>query len=429
MDFIEQFAALGVKIPDLLLPAPDTDLKKWAVIACDQFTSDAGYWDGVREFVGEAPSTLNLILPEAFLDSPALDDRISAIHRTMRRYLDDGIFAESKQSLVLVERRTAYNRNRHGLMLCLDLEHYDYTGQKKSLVRPTEETIQSRIPTREKIRHGAPLEFPHILVLINDPDNRVIGPLVEAKPSLVKLYDADLMMDSGHLRGWRVRDIPLLSKIRDGLQSLIDPLQKDPFLFALGDGNHSLAAAKSVWNKVKENHDGPVPENHPARFALVEVVNLFDPGLEFEPIHRVLFGVKTRQFLSFLSSRYRVRLAEGERHFPLNGPGQVAGMLSDTFTGRLIIENPESPLVCANLQKAVDEYLRENPETKIDYVHGADTAESLGWQADNLALFLPPMRKTEFFKTIEVMGTLPRKAFSMGEATEKRFYLEGRRIL
>ena len=290
---------LGIQIPQMYLPQTGTDLTKWAVIACDQFTSQPEYWNDVEKIVGDAPSTLNLTFPEVYLEKPGGEERIKNIQSNMRKYMDEGIL-QPHDGLVYVERTVA-GKTRKGIVLCLDLEAYDYNKGSSSLIRATEGTIVDRLPPRMKIREGALLELPHILVLIDDPNRTVIEPLMAAKPKLEKLYDFDLMLESGHLTGYAVNQ-EFEDQVVDALRGLAKPetfaakygIDKDQpvLLFAMGDGNHSLATAKAIWEKMKPQ----VGMDHPARYALVEIENVHDEGLEFEPIHRVLFGLKKDLF-------------------------------------------------------------------------------------------------------------------------------------
>ena len=290
-------AALGVQMPKILLPKPGIDLAKWAVIACDQFTSEPEYWQQVAETVGDAPSTYHITLPEIYLDTPEEDRRVQQIRAHMQDYLDRDLFVEH-EGFILVER-TVGGKTRYGLMLALDLEQYDYNKGSTSLIRATEGTILERIPPRVRIRSGAPLELPHILVLIDDPARTVIEPLVAARAELPKLYDFELMLGSGHLRGYSVADPVRTTQASTALAQLAAPTVfadkyslapgRAVLLFAMGDGNHSLATAKAIWEQIKAREG---VSDHPARYALVEVENIHDVGLAFEPIHRVIFDVK-----------------------------------------------------------------------------------------------------------------------------------------
>ncbi|HJS19265.1 MAG TPA: DUF1015 domain-containing protein [Anaerolineales bacterium] len=431
---------LGIQIPQVYLPKPGTDLTQWAVIACDQFTSEPEYWKEVEKIVGDAPSTLNLTFPEVYLEKAGGEQRIQTIQDSMRKYMDDGIL-QPHDGLVYVER-TVGGRTRKGIVLCLDLEAYDYTRGSSSLIRATEGTIVDRLPPRIKIREGATLELPHILVLIDDPQRTVIEPLSAAKSRLEKLYDFELMLESGHLAGYAV-DQELENQVVEALRGLANPetftekygLDKGQpvLLFAMGDGNHSLATAKAIWEKMKPQ----VGMDHPARYALVEIENVHDEGLEFEPIHRVLFGLKKTLFAelektfganfsykSVSSAQEMVKAvdsAEGENQaIGLVGGGRDFGVIE--------IANPSSNLPVGTLQSFLDVFLKEGGAEKIDYVHGQDVTVKLGSQPNNASFYLPGMSKSDLFKTVILDGALPRKTFSMGEAREKRFYMEARKI-
>lgn len=434
---------IGAAVPEVWLPKPRTDLKKWSVIACDQYTSQPEYWREVEELVGQAPSTLNLTFPEIYLESPGKEERIQNIQSTMRRYLDDGLL-EPHQGIVYVERRVS-GRRRKGIILCLDLERYDYSQGSKSLIRATEGTIVDRLPPRMKIREGATLELPHILVLIDDPERTVIEPIAAGKPALEPLYDFDLMFDSGHLTGfllsqqWEVQVTAALAALaapqafgrKYGMGN-----EAAVLLFAMGDGNHSLATAKAVWEKMKPR----VGMAHPARYALVEIENVHDEGLVFEPIHRVLFDVQS-DLLEALRSRFgaamrysstssademamRVDTQAGAEH----SIGIVQGAQPAKF-GVIEIAKPSSSLPVGTLQAFLDSYLKEGGAKKVDYLHGAEVLVQLGSQNGNAGFYLPRMGKASLFKTVILDGALPRKTFSMGEAREKRFYMEARKIV
>ncbi len=439
---MKKYDDLGILIPEVQLPKSGIDLKKWAVVACDQFTSEPEYWREVEKIVGDAPSTLNLTFPEVYLEAPGKDARIQNIQSCMRKYLDEGIL-EPRAGLIYVERSVA-GKTRRGLVLALDLENYDYTRGSSSLIRATEGTIIERLPPRMKIREGAALELPHILVLIDDPGRTVIEAAGAAKSRLQKLYDFDLMLDSGHLTGYAV-DEALENQIVAALRGLASPQAfaakygigsgKPVLLFAMGDGNHSLATAKAVWEKLKPT----VGMDHPARYALVEIENVHDEGLEFEPIHRVLFGLK-KDLMSSLQSFFgkdlaytrlsgademvqRVDAAEGAKHLI----GLVLGGAQPEY-GLLEISHPASNLPVGSIQAFIDPFMKEGGADKIDYVHGSDVVRRLGAQAGNAAFYLPAMSKSALFKTVILDGALPRKTFSMGEAREKRFYMEARKI-
>jgi hypothetical protein len=433
---------IGIQIPQVYLPKPGTDLAKWAVIACDQFTSQPEYWNEVEKIVGDAPSTLKLTFPEVYLEQPDGEDRIKNIQATMRKYMDEGIL-QPHDGLVYVER-TVDGKTRKGIVLSLDLEAYDYNKGSSSLIRATEGTIVDRLPPRMKIREGATVELPHILVLIDDPHRTVVEPLSAAKSKLEKLYDFDLMLGSGHLTGYAVNE-EFENKVIEGLRELAQPetfatkygIGKDQpvLLFAMGDGNHSLATAKAIWEKIKPE----VGMDHPARYALVEVENVHDEGLEFEPIHRVLFGLKKDLFVELEKTFgenlvYKPAASAEEMVQAVDsavGEEQVIGLVGGGRSrefGVIEIANPSSNLPVGTIQAFIDSFLREGGAEKVDYVHGEDVTVKLGSQPNNAGFYLPGMSKSDLFKTVILDGALPRKTFSMGEAHEKRFYMEARKI-
>ncbi|MBI4701044.1 MAG: DUF1015 domain-containing protein [Deltaproteobacteria bacterium] len=428
---------LGVAVPEVLLPAPGTDLQKWAVVACDQYTAEPDYWRRVDELVGQAPSALRLIYPEAFLGEKDPEARIAGIRRAMQAYLDRGLLVPY-DGLVYVERQISTG-TRRGVVLCLDLEQYDFRRGSQSLVRATEATIVERIPPRVKIRRGAPLELPHIMVLVDDAEDRVLGPLAEAKRRLEPLYDFDLMMGAGRLCGWRVGDRRLEQAVMDGLAALAHPEAfacryglgepRPVLLYAMGDGNHSLATAKAIWDETKQG---------PARWALVELVSLHDPALVFEPIHRVLFGLSggadpVAALQQRHGARCRVRpvgaVAEMKAAIEARAPGRHRiGVVRPSGCAVVEVRDPDALLAVGTLQEVLDGFLEDAGTARIDYVHGAAAVESLGRHEGNAGFYLPAMDKRDLFKSVIWDGVLPRKTFSMGEAHEKRFYLECRRL-
>jgi hypothetical protein len=431
---------IGIQIPQVYLPKPGVNLTKWAVIACDQFTSEPEYWNEVERIVSAAPSTLRLTFPEVHLEKSGEEDRIQNIQLAMRSYLSDGIL-QPRDGLVYVER-TINGRIRKGVMLCLDLERYDYNKGSSSLIRATEGTIVDRLPPRIKIREGAALEFPHILVLIDDPNKTVIEPLAEAKGKFEKLYDFDLMLDSGHLAGYAVK-AEFEERVIAALRGLADPetfaakygvgTDEPVLLFAMGDGNHSLATAKAIWEKIKAEAGA----DHPARYALVEIENVHDEALEFEPIHRVLFGLKKDLYAEmqaiFGGDLSYTPVAGGaemiQRVNNADGGKQVLGLVGGgRGFGVVEIANPSAHLPVGTIQAFLDSFLKNGGAEKMDYVHGEDVVERLALQDGNAGFYLAGMHKNELFRTVILDGALPRKTFSMGEAREKRFYMEGRRI-
>ena len=382
---------------DILLPKGEYD--KWAVIACDQYTSDKEYWEDVENIVGSAPSTLNLILPEIYLGET--DSRVEKINKTMADYLKDNVFNTIKDSMVYIEREITGGGIRKGVLGLIDLAEYDYNPGSSALTRATEQTVAQRIPPRVRIRKDAPLEFPHILLFIDDPEDKVIS---FDKTELETLYNFDLMKKGGHIEGYRLEKAHQ-SKVNENLAELV----REGLLFAVGDGNHSLATAKECCNLSK---------NPAARFALVEVVNIHNPAIEFEPIYRVLFGVKTDEIITYLNKRNSVETGDKTHNFTVvDKNGEVELQLV-----------PTSKLPVGTLQGYLDDYLAQHPEIEIDYIHGVDATRKL-CEADNTVGFLfDGMGKDELFDAVIQDGSLPRKTFSMGHADDKRFYIEGRKI-
>lgn len=429
---------VGVLVPKVMLPPRGTDFSKWAVVACDQFTSQPAYWQQARAYIGDAPSTLDLILPEAFLGKPDEPERIASIRQKMREYLDGGVLRELPEGFVLV-RRTAAGNTRCGLVLALDLECYDYQKGSTTLIRATEGTIVSRIPPRLRIRAGAPVELPHILVLIDDPNRTVIEPLMQKAETLEPLYDTDLMLGGGHITGWLVDDPKDVTGVLDALQALTDPAafrkkygDHAPLLFAMGDGNHSFATAKANWEQIKATLPEAERATHPARYALVEIENVHDDGIVFEPIHRVVFGIGGKPGIEALAAILKrqngdVSVSYGAAQQASGGKTHTIPFYTDGMAGTITVTGCTSQLAVGTLQNAIDVLLREQPG-EVDYIHGDAVVRSLCERPDAMGFLLPAMQKSELFPTVVFDGALPRKTFSMGEANEKRYYLECRKI-
>ncbi|MGI5987798.1 MAG: DUF1015 domain-containing protein [Dysosmobacter sp.] len=408
------FDAVGFYPADILLPR-GADMNKWAVIACDQFTSQAEYWQAVEAAVGDAPSTLRLILPEARLGQEGEADEIAAIHNAMTSYLERGLFRTLPRSMVYVRRTQTDGRVRQGLVGMVDLEQYDFTPGSGALIRATEGTVLSRIPPRMAVRRGAPLELPHVMLLIDDPEHTVIEPLA-AGEGMEPLYDFDLLQGGGHLHGSRLTEAQM-EQTAQALARLAGG-EEHPMLFAVGDGNHSLAAAKACYEERKAS--APEGAVLPERFALVEVVNCHDPALTFEPIHRCLFGVEPEAVLSALLAYYPgAHRGEGEGH--------TVSFTWSGGSGTITVPQPRAHLAVGTLQTFLDDYLASHAG-RLDYIHGEEAARSLGRRSGNLAFCLPAMEKSQLFPTVMADGVLPRKAFSMGEARDKRYYVEARRL-
>lgn len=428
---------LGLRIPEILLPK-NIDLSTWSVIACDQYTQDKDYWKNVEEKAGNKPSTLNLILPEVYLGSPDKADRIKKIRQSMKDYLDTGVFADAKKCFIYLERKTAFGRTRKGLVAQIDLETYEWKPFSKANIRATEATIVERIPPRMEIRKGAPLELPHIMLLVNDKDDLLVG---ANKPTdgRAPIYDDDLMANGGHITGWALESKADIEGVEKAL-NLIAEKNASPdgstFLFAVGDGNHSLATAKAVWDEYKKEH--PEDKDSPVRYALIEIVNIYDTGLTFEPIHRVIFNIDNETLIKKLAEKLNGNIKA------LDDADKVIKAVKDSWANfgffyldsegkqkNVLLETKIKELAVARLQPEIDAFLKELPDqskAEIDYIHGTDEVLKLGSKENSLGILLPPIAKDSFFETINGRGPLPRKSFSMGEADEKRFYLECRRL-
>ncbi len=430
----------GFRLPQTCLPRYDIDLKKWAVVACDQYTSEPAYWHEVAREVGDAPSTLHLIFPESHLGAADAPERIRQIQQAMQRYLAAGLFRDH-DGAILVER-TVHGRTRRGLLLELDLEHYDFSAGSTSLIRPTEGTIVARLAPRIEVRRDAELELPHILVLIDDPGHTVIEPIAAARDALIKLYETELMQRGGRVAGYAV-DAAHADRAVRALAALADPQAfaarygvppgTPPMLFAVGDGNHSLATAKSIWDSAK----GSVGMDHPSRYALVEVENIHDPALHFAPIHRLLFDVTAdvRQALASALGRnvscvdVASAAAMRERVQGARGPHQTVGLVGPGARFCVVeVAEPQSSLAVATVQAFVDGLIEQGGATHVDYVHGDEVLEQLAMSAGCIGFHLAGVSKSDLLRRVVHEGPLPRKTFSMGEAHEKRFYVEARRI-
>ncbi len=414
------------KPADILIPQ-NIDYTKWSVVACDQYTSEPEYWDKAAQIVGDRPSTLKIIFPEVYLDDENDDERIENINAEMRKYLNSGLFRELKDSLIYVERTQSNGRTRKGVIGMLDLEEYDFTKGSQSKIRATEGTIVERIPPRQRVRRNAPLELPHIIMLIDDRKKTVIEPLEAKKADLEKLYDFDLMLGGGHLTGYLVS-----GKAKSDIISAIDAFEnteefekkygvsgKGVLAFAAGDGNHSLATAKTCWEEIKKTLSPAEAEIHPARYALVEVENIHDDALEFEPIQRVVFGCDPEKLLSSLVSYYNASYEDNR--------GQKIRYTYGGKSGAVYVKNAPSNLPVGTLQLFLDKYIAENG-CRIDYIHGDDVVERLTGESGTIGFMVDRMEKNELFETVIKDGALPRKTFSMGEAADKRYYFECRRI-
>ena len=415
------FDRVGIRPARILLPAPAVPRETWACIACDQYTSEPEYWQKAFDRIGDAPSALRLILPEVYLKES--EQRIPAIHAAMASYLKEGLLVPGVDPGFVLCERTVPSGSRLGLVCAVDLEQYSFEKGSLPLVRPTEQTIASRLPPRLVIRRGAPVELTHIMILIDDPGRTVLEPLRAKKDSLRKLYDFDLMLDGGHLKGWAVDQPADLDHVDSALNRLLDSLGENPLLLAVGDGNHSLATAKAYWNELREGLSEAERENHPARFALCEIVNIHDEALLFEPIHRVVTGTDPDALLAGWQAYAAARgmtldAVEGHRFTVVSAKGD-----------RIVtVGNPEGAIPCETIQKFLDDFLARHPEAEIDFIHGEQSLRTLANAPGAVGFLLPEIDKNSFFSDVKKLGVLPRKTFSMGEADEKRFYMEAKEI-
>ena len=394
----KKFEAIGMKPADILLPKAGTDMTRWAVVACDQFTSQPEYWAEVDRIAGDAPSTLRLILPESKLNDPDVEDHIADINRSMEDYLAKDIFTTLKDSIVYIERTQS------------------------------DGTVLERIPPRVRVRKDAPIELPHVMLLIDDPQKTCVEPITAAKEAMEPLYDFELMMKGGHLRAWKLSEAQ-----KDALADALEHAASDeamrqkyglggvaPLLFAVGDGNHSLATAKTCYENLKKVTPEDQWADLPARYALVEIENLHDDSLKFEAIHRVVFNVDPEKLIAAFKDFYP-NAHEGQ------GVGHTIAYTWAGGTGYLTVPNPRVQLAVGTLQNFLDAYLKENGG-EVDYIHGGKVTDELGAKPGNIGFKLPAMGKDQLFKTVIADGVLPRKTFSMGHAEDKRYYVEGRKI-
>lgn len=390
---------------DILLPKDNFD--KWAVIACDQFTSENEYWDEVEKIVGDAPSTLKITLPEIYLSRNNVKERIKSINETMEDYLNSDVFVEYKDAMIYVERLQSDGKIRHGIVGAVDLNDYDYHKGSNALIRATEQTVLERIPPRVEIRKGAMIELPHVLILIDDPMKTTVEAVAAKKDEMTLLYDFELMLGGGHVKGYLLTK-DLEEQVSNSLAALVN--KEDAFLFAVGDGNHSLATAKECYN-LNKNTDSK---------ALVEVMNIHDDALEFEPIYRVVFGVDrnalTEGLLSFSGGEYT---GEDAHSFDI---------MIDGKKEKTVSVKPCSKLPVGTLQAFLDVWSKEHPETVVDYVHGKDSVTALSKTENTVGFIYDGMTKSQLFPAVKIDGALPRKTFSMGHARDKRYYIEARRI-
>ncbi len=443
MKKIEDF---GLRIPEILLPK-NIDVSSWSVIACDQYTQDLDYWKRAEAAASGKPSTLNLILPEVYLNSPDKPERIEKIRKTMKEYIDGDVFEAPRKSMIYIERKTAFGRTRKGLVAQIDLETYEWKPFSKANIRATEATIVERIPPRMEIRRGAPLELPHIMLLVDDKADLLVGGTGKAVKAKTPVYDGELMCNGGSITGWAVESEAEIEGVTAAVNKIADANRAadgSTFLFAVGDGNHSLATAKAVWDEYKEKlvaegADEATLRDCAVRYALVEIVNIYDTGLTFEPIHRVIFDCDVKSLILYLADKLGGTISEvsgaDELEAAVKASSSNFGFAYklDSEQKYVLLKTDIKELAVARLQPEIDAFLKsatkiDGKAPEIDYIHGSDEVLKLGERDNAVGILLPPIAKDSFFETINGRGPLPRKSFSMGEADEKRFYLECRKL-
>ena len=446
----------GIRVPEILLPK-NIDVKSWSVIACDQYTQDLEYWKRAEACAAGKPSTLNLILPEVYLGASDKPARIEKIRETMKSYIAEGagsqgsVFAAPRSCMIYVELKTAFGRTRKGLVAQIDLETYEWKPFSKANIRATEATIVERIPPRMEIRRGAPLELPHIMLLVDDKDDLLVGGAGNAVKGKAPLYDGELMCKGGFITGWAVESEKEIAGVTEAVAKIAEKNRAadgSTFLFAVGDGNHSLATAKAVWDEYKASliekgaSDAEL-RDCPVRYALVEIVNIYDKGLTFEPIHRVIFDCDVEGLIKHLAEKLDGSVSEVAGADELEAAVKAShadfgfAYKAGGVQKYVLLKTGITELAVARLQPEIDAFLKKitgsspvmtDKAPEIDYIHGSEEVLKLGERDNAVGILLPPIAKDSFFETISGRGPLPRKSFSMGEADEKRFYLECRKL-
>ena len=432
-------------VPQILLPSDDVDIVKWSVIACDQYITDKGYWRHATDLVGDSPSTLKLIFPEAYLGDGDETERIEGIHKRMDQYLSDGTLGREVEGFLLIERTLPNGKTRKGLVVALDLECYDLRPKSRALIRSTEGTYVEKLATRMDVRRGASLETPHILVLIDDPGKGIIEQLFEGDPE--KLYDFPLMMDGGNISYYLIDSQKDIDEIASKLEShasarcfkdRYDVDCEDIFLYAMGDGNHSFAAAQKFWEDIRDDLPHEERKTHPARYALVELVNLHDDGMEIEPIHRLVHDVDPEMLFDGMRSYFEERDAEVE-FLPLEGDPETAKIEAEEDvhifpyrngekTGIIKVKNPPYRLESETLEEFLMHYTFSDTVAGVCFIHGAPVVTKLAAEPTSVGFYLAPIDKSTVFSSVIKYGAFPRKSISLGHADDKKFYLECRRI-
>lgn len=408
---------------DILLPDfSAVDGKKWACVACDQYTSEPEYWERVDSAVADAPSTLRMMLPEVWLEDS--ETRVPPIHATMKKYIDEGILKDHPNCAIYLERIQSDGKLRRGLVCAIDLEDYEFSAGSTSPVRPTEKTVVERIPPRLAVRRGAPIEMPHVMLLIDDPDDTILSRFADRE---MDAYSFDLAEGGGSVKAAFVSSDEFDS-LNDSLSVLAEKAKERaeknggaPITVAVGDGNHSLATAKASWQEIKATLTEEEAKAHPARYALAEICNLHEESLVFEPIYRIIENVDVME----LAHDFEAFAAAQNGRFP----AQTFDMILEGNNVEVVIEHPEYTLPVASLQHFLDEWMKSHPRAVIDYIHGEDTLCRLAARDTCVGFVFEGMSKSELFPAVEADGVLPRKTFSMGHAADKRFYIECRKIL
>ena len=420
----ERFTMNNIFKPANIMLPKEAPMEKWAVIACDQFTSDNEYWKRVRKNAEGSPSTINLVLPEALLGTPEEEAQTALINKTMADYMDKGVFTTYENSYIYVERTMENGTVRKGLVGMVDLEAYDFNVGSTADIRATEKTVLERIPPRVKVRKDAPIELPHIIMLCDDHEKCLIEPITAKKNTLKKVYDCDLMEGGNHITGYLVegKDVEEFDKVFEKYSATVDKkyegLKGTPMILATGDGNHSLATAKTCYEELKKANPGKDLSNHPARYALVELENIHDEAQVFEPIHRVIFGVDGHKVLDDCKKAICVGNA--------NDGFAVKAYVGNECT-EIYLDKKKGELAVGVLQAWLDDYLKKNGG-EIDYIHDDDALIELAAKPDSIGFLLPAMEKSQLFRGVIADGALPRKTFSMGHSREKRYYVEARKI-
>ena len=419
------------KRTDILLPSFSLDsekMQKWSVVACDQYTSEREYWNEVEEFTKDDYSALKITVPEVYLNDSDIEKRIENTNEKMNEYISKDIFTEYKNTFIYVERTLKNGVKRLGIVGAVDLEDYDYNKGSKTKIRATEGTVVSRIPPRLKVRNNALVELPHIMMLIDDEKNEIIEENAKIKDTFKKVYDFELMQSSGHLCGYVMTD-EACSRLEEKLEALSDiesfnkkysVNEKSPLVFAMGDGNHSLATAKAYYENLKKEIGEEKAKNSLARYALCELVNLHDESLVFEAIHRVVFDLSGKDFIEAFEKEYNISYDE-------NAQGQSFGFFYKGTLKKVTVTNPKEYLTVATVQKFIDSYI-EKHGGEVDYIHGEDVVRKLCENENNFGIIFDAMDKCDLYKSVIIDGALPRKTFSMGDACDKRFYTELRKI-